>query len=185
MVVWQAASAMEEFSMTQAHKKTEPNVTNLQKSATSPSRRMTSPFNDIENFFEQFRNRDWMQPFNWPATAQSHIPMFSEGRMPKVDIIDNEKDVLIRAELPGVDKKDLDISMTDHSVTIKACTSYEAKEEKSDYYRSEIEQGEYSRTIGLPADVDIDQAKSTFKNSILELTVPKMERSQRRSIKVD
>lgn len=87
--------------------------------------------------------------------------------------------------MPGVAKKDLDISMTDHSVTIKACTSYENKEEKSDYYRSEIEQGEYSRTIGLPADVDIDQAKSSFKNGLLELTVPKMERSQRRSIKVD
>lgn len=171
--------------MTQAHKKTEPNVTNLQKTATSPSRRMMSPFDDFNNFFEQFRNRDWMHPFNWPGSAQSHIPMFAEGKMPKVDIIDNEKDVLIRAELPGVDKKDLDISMTDHSVTIKACTSYEAKEEKSDYYRSEIEQGEYSRTIGLPADVDIDQAKSSFKNGILELTVPKMECSQRRSIKVD
>lgn len=66
---------------------------------------MMSPFDDFNNFFEQFRNHDWMHPFNWPGAAQSHIPMFAEGRMPKVDIIDNEKDILIRAELPGVDKK--------------------------------------------------------------------------------
>lgn len=176
---------MEEFIMTQAQKKTEAKVTSLQKTASRQPRRMMSPFGDFNNFFEQFRNHDWMHPFNWPGAAQSHIPMFAEGRMPKVDIIDNEKDILIRAELPGVDKKDLDISMTDHSVTFKACTNYEDKEEKGDYYRSEIEQGEYSRTIGLPADVDIDKAESTFKNGILELTVPKVERSQRRSIKVD
>ena len=111
--------------------------------------------------------------------------MFAEGRMPKVDIIDNDNDLLIRAELPGVDKKDLDISMTDNSVTIKASSRYEEKEEKADYYRSEIAQGAYSRTIGLPADVDIDQATTSFKNGVLELTVPKLERSQRRSIKVE
>ena len=82
-------------------------------------------------------------------------------------------------------KKDLKISMTDNSVTIKATTSYEEKEEKSDYYRSEIAQGEYTRTVGLPADVDIEKAKSIFKNGVLELTVPKLEHSQRRTINVE
>lgn len=75
--------------------------------------------------------------------------------------------------------------MTDNSVTIKASTCYEDKEEKSNYYRSEIAQGQYSRTIGLPADVDIEQAKSSFKNGVLELTVPKLGHAQRRSIKVE
>ena len=171
--------------MTHAQKKTNPTVTNLHEGKTSPARRMLAPFEEFDYFFNQLKSRDWMHSFHWPDTVQSHIPMFAEGKLPKVDIIDNDNDLLIRAELPGVDKKDLDISMTDNSVTIKASTSYENKEEKGDYYRTEIAQGQYSRTLTLPADVDIEQAKSSFKNGLLELTVPKVERSQRRSINVE
>lgn len=171
--------------MTQQQKQAKTTVTDLHKNVANPTHHMSAPFEEFDRFFGQLRNRDWMHPFHWPDTVQSHIPMFAEGRMPKVDIIDNEKDMLIRAELPGVDRKDLDISMTDNSVTIKANTNYEKKEEKSDYYRSEIAQGLYTRTFGLPADVNIDKAKSSFKNGMLELTVPKVERSHRRSIKVD
>lgn len=171
--------------MSQTQEKSNPTVTKIQKDINKPARRMLSPFDEIEHYFEQFRNRDWMHPFHSTSIAQSHIPMFSEGEFPKVDIIDNEKDLVIRAELPGVDKKDLDISMTDNSVTIKACTNYEDKEEKANYFRSEIAHGEYSRTIRLPADVEIDDAKTSFKNGTLELTVPKSEHSQRRNIKVE
>ncbi|MDH5368856.1 MAG: Hsp20/alpha crystallin family protein [Gammaproteobacteria bacterium] len=171
--------------MTQTHKKSTPKVTTLHENKASAASRMLAPFEEFEQFFNQLRNRDWMHPFHWPDAVQSHIPMFAEGKIPKVDIIDNDKDLLIRAELPGVDKKDLDISMTDNTLTIKASTSYEYKEEKSHYYRSEIAQGQYLRTLGLPADVDIDHAKSTFENGVLEMTVPKLKHSQRRSIKID
>lgn len=173
--------------MTQAQKKTTPpSVTNLHEGKTGSARRMLSPFEELDHLFDQFKSRDWMHPsFHWPDAVQSHIPMFAEGRLPKVDIIDNENDLLIRAELPGVNKKDLDISMTDNTVTIKANTNYEEKEEKADYYRSEIAQGKYTRTVGLPADVDTEKASSKFKNGVLELTVPKLERSQRKSIHVD
>ena len=171
--------------MAHAHKHTGPNVTKLHKGETAPVRRMLAPFDEFDRFFDQLRSRDWLAPFHWPERVESHIPMFAEGRMPKVDIIDRDKDLLIRAELPGVDKKDLDISMTGSSVTIKASTRYEEKEEKGDYYRSEIAQGQYARTIGLPAEVDMDQAKTSFKDGVLELTVPKLERSQRRTIKVE
>ena len=171
--------------MTHAHKHSGPNVTKLHKGESSPAHRMLAPFEEMDHFFDQLRHRDWLAPFHWPQAVQSRVPMFAEGRMPKVDIIDNDNDLLIRAELPGVDKKDLDISMTDSSVTIKASSRFEEMEEKADYYRSEIAQGAYSRTIGLPADVDIDQAKTSFKDGVLELTVPKLERSQRRSIKIE
>lgn len=173
--------------MSHVQKQTEPTVTKLHKDVADPARRsMLAPFEEFDRFFNQLKSRDWMHPsFQWPDAVQSHVPMLAEGRIPKVDIIDNEKDMLIRAELPGVDKKDLDISITNNTVTIKAKTSYEKKEEKADYYRSEIALGLYTRTIGLPADVDIDQVKSTFKNGVLELTIPKLERSQRRAIKVE
>lgn len=168
----------EKYVVTHTHKKINPTVISLHKDKTRPSRRMHTPFKEVNHFFGKLRTPDWMRSFHWPDTAPSHIPMFSEGKLPKVDIIDKNNYVLIRAELPGVDKKNLDISMTGNSVTIKASTSYENKEEKSNYYQSEIEYGQYIRTLTLPADVDIEQAKSSFKNGVLELTVPKVEHSQ-------
>ncbi|VAW90958.1 hypothetical protein MNBD_GAMMA23-1565 [hydrothermal vent metagenome] len=159
-------------------------VTKLHEGKASPTRRMLSPFDEFDHLFDQLRSRDWMHPFHWLDAVQSRLPMFAEGRIPKIDILDRDKDLLIRAELPGVDKKDLDISMTDNSVTIKASSCYENKEDKTDYYRSEITQGQYARTVGLPADVDIDQATTSFKHGVLELTVPKLERSQRRNIQI-
>lgn len=171
--------------MTHAQKKTTPTVTNLHEGKDRPARRMMASFEEFEHFFEQLRNRDWKHQFHWPDAVQSHIPMFAEGKVPKVDIVDNDKDVLIRAELPGVNKKDLDISMTDNSVTIKANSRYDKKKEKGNYFRSEIAQGQYIRTLGLPSDVDIEQAKTYFKDGVLELTVPKLAHSQRRNIKIE
>lgn len=171
--------------MAHAQEHPDPNITKLHKSESTPTRRMLAPFEELEHFFDQLRARDWLGPFHWSENLQSRIPMFAEGRSPKVDIIDRDKELLIRAELPGVDKKDLNISMTDNTITIKASTRYEEKDEKGDYYRTEIAQGHFSRTISLPAEVDIDQAKTTFKDGVLELSVPKRERSQRRSIQVE
>lgn len=164
--------------MTHAKNKTSPKV-------TRPTRHMMAPLEEFGHLFAQLKSPEWMHSFNWPDAVQPHIPMFTDGKVPKIDIIDNDNDLLIRAELPGVDKKDLDISMIDNRVTIKASTSYEDKEEKGNYYRSEITQGEYCRTLTLPADVDIEHAETSFKNGVLELTVPKVEHSQRRTIKVE
>ena len=108
-----------------------------------------------------------------------------EGKTPKVDVIDRDNEVVVKAELPGVDKKDLDISVTRNSVTIKGSTSHEEKEEKGNVYRREISRGSYSRTLSLPAEVKEEQAKAKFKDGILELTMPKVEKSKRRSIKVE
>jgi len=171
--------------MTHTQKQTDTNITKLQKGSNQPTRNILSTFDELDNIFNQLKSRDWMHSLHWPDAIQSHIPMFSEGKTPKVDIIDRDKDLFIRAELPGVDKKDLDISMTDNTVTIKASNCYKNKEEKSDYYRCEISQGQYARTVGLPSDVNIEKAKTSFKDGVLELTVPKQERSQRRSIKVE
>jgi len=101
-----------------------------------------------------------------------------------VDVIDRDDEVVVKAELPGVEKKDLDVSVTETSVTIKGTTSHEEKEEKGDYYRCEISRGAYARTVALPSYVDADKAKASFKDGVLELTLPKVEKSKRRSIEI-
>lgn len=102
----------------------------------------------------------------------------------KVDVIDREKEIFVRAELPGVEKDDIDITIDDQQVTIKASTSHEEKEEEGEYYRHEISRGEYRRNFVLPTKVNSDKAKTTFKDGVMKLTLPKSEPSKRKKIKV-
>ena len=147
---------------------------------TSP--RAVNPFEEMDRMFEGFFPRRWMQPFH---LDMPHWPEIAELKAPKVDIIDRETEIVVKAELPGVAKEDVDVTMTDNSVTIKGRTSHEEKEEKGNYYRSEISRGSFSRTIALPADVTADKAKAIFNDGILELTIPKEEKSHSKSIPVE
>lgn len=108
-----------------------------------------------------------------------------DTKIPRVDVVERDNEFLVRAELPGVEKDKVDISLTDDSVTIKAETKTEHKEEKGNYYRCEITQGSYARTVALPAVINTEQAKASFKDGLLELTLPKIEKAKRRSIKVE
>jgi HSP20 family protein len=150
--------------------------------AAQPARAL-SPFDEMEQFFDQYLRGGWLRPqrFDWPAFREAALPGL---RLPKVDVVDRDDAVIVKAEVPGVDKKDLDISVSDDSVTIKGETSHEEKEEKGDYYRSEISRGSFSRTIGLPASVDGAKAKAEFRDGVLELTLPKVTKAKRHSVKV-
>jgi HSP20 family protein len=106
-------------------------------------------------------------------------------RLPKVDIVDQENEIVVRAEMPGVEKRDLDVSLTESTVTIKGQTSHEEKEEKGEYYRCEISRGSFSRTVALPGEIDTEKAKASFKDGVLEMKLPKQARSKRRSVTVE
>jgi HSP20 family protein len=142
-----------------------------------------SPFEEMDRLFDAYFSRGWLHPFQWSSLSKAAAPF--EGRMPNVDLIDRENEFVIKAELPGVDKKDLDISVTQNSVTIKGSTRHEEKEEKGDYHRCEISRGSYARSMSLPSDVDEEHTKATFKDGILELTLPKLKKSKRHTVKVD
>ncbi len=146
--------------------------------------RALDPFEEMERLFGSFYPRGWLRPFRseWPAWGE--MKAFG-GKIPSVDLIERDKEIIVKAELPGVDKKDLDISVSENTVTIRGRTSHEEKEEKGDYYRSEISRGEYSRTLTLPSAVDESKAKASFKDGILKLTLPKQKESKRKKIDID
>jgi HSP20 family protein len=125
-----------------------------------------------------------MRPFGTQWSGRSELAAL-EGRTPSVDIIDRDNKIVVKVELPGVDKKDLDVSMSDNAVTIKAMSYKEAQEEKGGYYRNEIAQGRFVRTVALPVEVDGANGKATFKNGVLELVIPKLEPAQRHRINVE
>ena len=157
--------------------------------------RSLNPFEAFDRMFDESFSRGWMRPFHLghpllghPSlghSSWSHLPAPFEGRAPHVNLVDRDNDVFIKAELPGVDKNDLEITITDKSVTIKGSTRTEEKEEKGDYYHCEISQGSFSRTLALPSEVDTDKAKAKFKHGVLKLTIPKVKKSSRKSVKVE
>ena len=151
---------------------------------TRPSR-FPDPFSETDRWFDNLFPRGWMRPFhrNWPDFGE--MASAFETRMPKVDIIDRDDEIIVHAEVPGVQKDDLDVSVSDHTVTIKGKTKREKKEEKGDYYRSELYQGSFARTVTLPSEVDSDKVKANFKDGVLELKMPKIAQSKRRSVKID
>lgn len=155
--------------------------------AMEPARpsRALSPFEEMDRMFEGMFPRGWMRPFRWEWPSWAQLPQPFEGKMPRVDVIERDNEIVIRAELPGVNRDDVDVSLTDNTICIKGSTKHEAKEEKGDYYRREISQGEFARTLALPSEVDGTKAKAKFAEGVLEVTAPKIEKAKRRSVKVE
>ncbi len=145
--------------------------------------RSVSPFDELEQLFEGFFPSGRMQPLHreWPELSVS----FEEGRIPKVDMLERDDAMIVRAELPGVEKDNLEISLAEESVTISAATKQESEDEKGDYHRREISRAAFSRTLPLPVAVQGDQAKASFKDGVLELTLPKVAPAKRHTIKVE
>ncbi len=147
--------------------------------------RALSPFEEMERMIESFMPRGWLRPFRWEQPSWGELARPFEGRIPNVDVIDRDDEVVVRAELPGIKKDDLEVSVTDNSVTIKGETKHEEKEEKGNYYRCEISSGTFARTVALPDNVSSSDATAKFENGVLELKLPKVEKTKRRTLKID
>ncbi|MDH5436639.1 MAG: Hsp20/alpha crystallin family protein [Gammaproteobacteria bacterium] len=140
--------------------------------------RTASMLDEMERMFENFMPHSWLRPFR-----QEHAWMGEAA--PYMDVIDRDDYILVRAALPGVNKNDLEVSTTTHSVTIRGSTKSEKKEEKGEYYRHEISLGDYLRTVTLPASVDESKVKAVFRDGMLELTLPKLESAKRHTIEIE
>jgi len=92
--------------------------------------------------------------------------------------------LLIRAELPGVKKEDLEITVTDEDLRLSAFREMKKEEKGETMYRSEIQRGSFQRYIPFPMEVDSEQAKAELKEGVLEIMVPKRKPTKRRQIEV-
>ena len=153
---------------------------------TPETPRTMTPWDEMERWFDECGRRGWLHPVSWEWPRHVEAMTRFEGRMPKVDLVDTESEIVVRAELPGVSKDDLEVTLAEGTVTIEAHTTAEKKEEEEGkYYRREMSRGEFRRTVGLPAEVDEAKAKATFTDGILELTLPKLEKTPKRSVRVE
>ncbi len=129
-------------------------------------------FQPMERLMQAFMPMAWMRPW------------MMEPHTPKLDVIDRKDTLLVRAEVPGVDKSHLAVEASDVAVTIRGEVRDEAQEDASRYRFAETTHGTFERTVRLPSDVDSGRAKATFKDGVLEVMLPKIDRSRAHSLKL-
>lgn len=152
--------------------------------ASEPLPRLRT-FEEMERMFEELMPHRLMRPSQWELPVMGEwMSAFERRMMPHVDIIDRDSELILRAQIPGVAKKDLSVSMTENRVTIEGETSSETTEEKDDYYRRECAHGSFSRTVALPCSVDSTKAKASFSNGMLEMSLPKLNKSTRHAVPI-
>ena len=139
------------------------------------ARDITSFRDEMNHLFNRFFDMDPMR--------------FREGisgdfLFPSVDVSEGKKDVVVKAEIPGVDEKDIDVTLNGKMLTLKAEKKQEKKEEEKDFHKIERSYGLYKRSIELPADVDPTNVDATYKKGILTVTLKKAKESEAKKISV-
>ena len=92
---------------------------------------------------------------------------------PKVDVVEDDKEIRISAELPGMDEKDIDVSLQNDMITVKGEKKEEKEDKGKDFYRIERSFGSFSRSLPLPKEVDTDKVEAKFSKGVLYITLPK------------
>ncbi len=144
--------------------------------------RRTAPLpSTMEEFFEDFPSRRWMEtlgPFGWRWPRDVDLERF------RLDVIDRDKEFLVRGELPGVEKDDVEVTISGSRLTIEAERKFEEVDEKEEFYRHELGYGKFMRTVALPEEVDVEKIHAELKDGILEVTLPKIRAAERHTVKV-
>ena len=121
---------------------------------------------EMNHVFENFWNR--VGQFEWP---------WSSGEA-KSDVVETDKAIEVSIELPGMEMKDIEVTVNDDMLTVKGEKKIERQEEKKGYYLSERSYGAIYRTIPLPPGVDGEKAQASFKNGVLTIKLPQTPEAQ-------
>ena len=110
--------------------------------------------------------------------------IWGRGWAPSLDISETKDNFVVKAEVPGVDAKDIDISLTGDVLTIKGEKKQEKEEKEEDYHLIERGYGSFSRSVRLPAEVESGKIKAAYKDGILSITLPKSEKAKAKEVKI-
>lgn len=107
------------------------------------------------------------------------VPVLFKGGEPKVDIIQNEREVVVKADVPGVRKEDINVTVTEDTITIRGEVRSDSEEKKENFFHSERFVGTFSRTLPLPTLVANDKAAAKFEDGVLTITMPKASKPEK------
>ena len=122
---------------------------------------------------------------------EAFSPVFSETEVstrswaPPVDIYETENDIVLKAELPGIDPKDVEVRVEDNTLYLKGERKYEKEVKEQNYHRVERSYGSFARSFSLPNSINADKVKAEYKDGLLTLTMPKREEAKPKTIKID
>ncbi|ACV67778.1 Hsp20/alpha crystallin family protein [Desulfohalobium retbaense] len=107
------------------------------------------------------------------------------GDFPSIDLSETDKDIVVKAEMPGMEPEDIDLSVEGGSLIIKGEKKRETEDHNENYHRIERSYGSFYRTIALPSQVDEANVKANFKRGVLQITLPKKENTQGKKIAIE
>ena len=122
----------------------------------------------------------WRSPFE---TSLGQV--MGQVEYPAMNIRDDEKSITVEAELPGMESKDIDISLQNNMLVLQGEKRFEDEKKQGNYHRIERSYGSFSRTIPLSSTVDENNVKASFKNGVLTVTLPKQEVERGKKIAID
>ena len=139
---------------------------------------------DVEKMFEEWFEDFWSRPF--PRLLHPDFwrlrQVFIEA--PALDIYEQKDDLIVKAEIPGLTKDEIDISLEGNTLTIKGEKKKEEEVKDENYYRCERTFGAFSRSVELTSDVQADKVNASFTNGVLEVRLPKTEEAKKNVVKV-
>lgn len=128
-----------------------------------------SLWQDVNRVFDDFFTGTELTPFS----------ALRGGFTPSINVTESDNEIAVTVELPGLDEKDVELSLSHDALTIKGEKKQESEEKGRDFYRMERSYGSFSRTIPLPRDVvDADKVTANFDKGVLRVTLPKLETAQ-------
>jgi HSP20 family protein len=135
------------------------------------------PFTDLRSTMDRLFDEGFSRPWRFINTESY------EASMP-IEVSETEGDVVVKASLPGVKPEDVDVTVQNDVLTIKAEHRETEEEGKREFYRREIRYGSFARSLSLPVKVDADQAEATYDNGVITLRLPKAASVRPKQIKV-
>jgi len=142
--------------------------------------RQLAPFGDFDRLRRQM-DRMWDSLFDW----RPRLGAEEEGEwLPTLDLTENPNEFIVKAEMPGLDPKDVDISLSDKLLTIKGEKKQEREEKEENYHLTERSFGSFVRSIQLPAEVKSEKISASYKNGILRIVLPKSEEAKKKEVKI-
>ncbi len=151
---------------------------------------MVEQWDDFRRF-EEMMNRMFDEFWGRPSrrrllpSGERGAVVPAEYREPFIDVIETDKEVIATAEMPGLEKQDIKINVTEDRLEISAETKHEEKKEEKGYVYRERRSGSYYRAISLPSPVDPDRSKASYKNGVLEIKMPKTEVKKKTPLKIE
>ena len=139
-----------------------------------------APFREFERMGRDM-DRLWDSFFEGGLTKRGEA---GEGWLPSLDVSETKNDLVVKAEVPGMDAKDIDISLSDGMLTIKGEKRQEKEEKEADYHLVERSYGAFARSIQLPKEVKDDKISASYKDGILMIALPKSEEAKKKEIKI-